>query len=439
MRKLVDLIKLGGLRGGYRIFLRRNYDRMWRPIRQAARIHRRFFLARTRIVVVVGSLGKTTTRRALQAALACPERNFSHSNYGSSLAENLLRVRRGDAHAVLEVGISGPGNMQPHADMIRPDIVVVTAIKSEHNRSFPTLFDTRAEKVKMVAALSATGLAILNGDDPHVRWMATQTRARVIFFGLNPENDVRAADVYLEADGGAAFQVFAGGSSFKLRSRLAGDHMIYPMLAAIAAAHAEKIELSGALARLARLEPENSRMQLLTLPGGIQIFDDSCKSGVESIHAAFDAFARLPAARKILVLGNVEEPTGKERDVYRDLGNRAARFAERVICVGKDCMTAFRAAAVRAGMEHSAITLVGSRIDPVADILNTMLQPGDAVLIKGASTQKFRRIVLQLTGRKAGCRFKYCDVKVRSCDVCPLLNAPARWAENHYVSRYLKP
>jgi len=439
MGHVVDLLKLGRLPGGYRIFLRRNYDRLGPSLRRVAAFHRHTFLTRTRIVVVVGSLGKTTTRRALQAALACPERNFSYSNYGSSLAENVLRVRRQDAHAVLEVGVAGPGHMQPYADMLRPDLVVVTSIKSEHNRSFPTLLDTRAEKVKMVAALPATGLSILNGDDPHVRWMATQTKARVIFFGLAPENDVRAADLSFEADGGTSFEVSRNDTSFKFRNRLSGEHMIYPVLAAIAVAHAEQFELAGVLARLAGLETERSRMQLLTLPGGIRLLDDSCKSAVESIHEAFDAFARMPATRRILVLGNVEEPPGRQRDIYRELGSRAARFANLAICVGNDSLASFRSAAIRSGMAPAAVQLVGSRIDPVADLLNALLQPGDAVLVKGASTQKLRRVVLQLTGRPVDCRFKYCDVKVRSCDVCPLLNAAAEWRANHYISRYVNP
>src|SRR5690606_20899084 len=152
---------------------------------------------RTRVVAVVGSLGKTTTRRAVHAALDCPDRGFSHSNYGASLAANLLRVRPGDRYAVLEAGIMGPGAMEGISRMVRPDIVVVTSSASDHHRSFPTLFDTRAEKVRIVSALPPGGIAFLNGDDPHVRWMATQTVAQVVTFGLGPDNDVRALNVRL--------------------------------------------------------------------------------------------------------------------------------------------------------------------------------------------------------------------------------------------------
>ena len=439
MGHFADLLQLRALPGGYRIFLRPWYDRLNPMLRQIAGLHRRFFLTRTRIVVVVGSLGKTTTRRTLHAALDCSQRNFSFSNYGSCLSENLLRLRPRDRHGVLEVGVSGPGNMQPHADMIRPDVVVATSIKSEHNRSFPTLLDTRAEEVKMVAALPANGLAVLNGDDPHVRWMATQTRARVLFYGLDAANDVRATNLRSEPGGGATFDVHIGSTRVGCRSALIGEHMVYPMLAAIAVAHAEKINLADACGRLARLHGEKSRMELLEAPGGIRILDDSFKGALESIHAAFDACAAMPAKRRILVLGNVEEPPGNEGDIYRDLGTRAARFADVVICIGKQRMQAFRAGAVQAGMAHTAIRLAGSRIEAGADLLKTILQPGDLVLIKGSNRQRLSRLALRLSGMEVNCSLHYCNAKVNGCNACPLLKTPANWQENHFIRRVSIP
>jgi UDP-N-acetylmuramyl pentapeptide synthase len=436
MSKAADLIQLfREIPGGHRIFLRREYDRLGSSYRMLAQIYRRTLLARTRIAVVIGSLGKTTAKRALHAALGCPDRNFTFSNYGSSLAGNLLRVRRGDRHAVLEVGISGPRTMANYARMIRPDLVVVTSIKSEHNRSFPTLLDTRAEKVKMVRALPKEGIAILNGDDPNVRWMATQTEARVVTFGLNPDNDVRAENVSIDAVG-SAFDVRIGGSTQRVQSKLLGDHMVYPLLAAVAAAHMEQIELKEAIGRLAQLSPATSRMELISLPDGTRILDDSSKGAVESMHAAFETFSQIPATRKIVVLGNVEEPPGKERDVYRDLGQRLARCADLVVCIGDDNMTSLRATATQAGMDRSAIRLAGSQLQTGIDLLNEAFRPGDLVLVKGASTQRLRRIVLGLLKKEVSCRVRHCNVKVLACDDCPLLDAPEAHFKNHFVERY---
>jgi UDP-N-acetylmuramoyl-tripeptide--D-alanyl-D-alanine ligase len=317
-------------------------------------------------------------------------------------------------------------------------VVVVTSIKSEHNRSFATLLDTRKEKVKMVAALSPAGLAVLNGDDPHVRWMATQTRARVVFFGFGEENDVRAANVRVTEGGGTRFDVSIGADTLECRSALRGEHMVYPMLAAITVARAEGLELGGVMERLAKLEPEKSRMQTMDCPSGIRVVDDSYKGAVESFQAAFDACAAMTAGRKVLVLGNLEEPPGNEREIYRELGRRAAGFADEVICVGKDSWRAFRASAVQAGMKQEAIRLVGSRIEPAQELLKTLLRPGDVVLIKGSSRQKLRRIALAISGVEVGCRMHYCNAKVGSCDECPLLRDSRPWEKNIYVRRMAK-
>jgi len=435
MSRAADFIKIWGLRGGPRIFLRREYDNLGKRLSKLAKFYRRHWLKQTRIVAVVGSLGKTTTRRALMTALDCPNRNFSYSNYGSSLAENLLRIQRRDPHAVLEAGISRPGQMGHYAAMIRPEIVVVTSIKSEHNRSFPSLLDTRAEKVKMLRDLPESGLAVLNGDDSNVRWMATQTKARVITFGFNSDNDVRAENLELTEAGLARFDVHLHGQTFPVTSHLLGEHMVYPVLAALTVAAVEKVDLSGALARLARLEPEISRMELIALPKDVRILDDSFKSAFESVQAACETFAQIPAKRKIVVFGNIEEPTGKARDQYRELGGQLAKFADFIFCIGSKSLQSVRAQAVRDGMNPANIKFFGSHVEGVAEALQAIFQPGDLVLLKGSSTQAMRRITLKLMGRAVTCGVKYCDVKVKSCDFCPLLNAPQSWFKNYYVRR----
>ncbi len=112
MNKFFELLR------SHRIFLRPEYDRLFRLVKHIAGFYRRTALRRTRIVTVIGSLGKTTTHRAVMAALNCPDRKFSYSNYGMSLAENLLKIRPGDKFGALEVGIAGSNEMAPYAPMI---------------------------------------------------------------------------------------------------------------------------------------------------------------------------------------------------------------------------------------------------------------------------------------------------------------------------------
>jgi UDP-N-acetylmuramoyl-tripeptide--D-alanyl-D-alanine ligase len=435
---MADLVRLGSLPGARRIFLRIEYDKQGKRLKKWASFYRSHFLKQTRIVAVVGSLGKTTTRQAIALALNCPDRNFSYSNYGSSLAGNLLRIPRRDKYAVLEAGIAGPGYMAGYAEMIRPEIAVVTSIKSDHHRSFATLLDTRDEKVKMVSALPKEGIALLNGDDENVRWMAGKTQARVVTFGVNPGNDVRATKIESNEDGSTNLEIQAGAAMFHFRSPLAGKHMIYPVLAAVTVAHLEGMEMAGALSRLGGMTPSPSRMEWLTLPNGIRILDDSCKSSQESIESAFDTFSKIRAARKIVVIGRIEHVVGKESDRCRELGTRLAQFADFILCTGDGPIKSLRAAAVDAGMEFSRIKVLGYQIEGAKEWLESILRPGDAILFKGGSTQRLRRIVLQLMGKPVACRVKYCGVKVPTCDICPLLHAPETFYGNYFVSRYIK-
>lgn len=432
-----DLVRLvRDVPGAPRIFLRQEYDRFGGRLLALAGRYRRRWLGRTRLIAVVGSLGKTTTTRMLRAALACPDRGFSYSNYGASLAENLLRVRPRDAHAVLEVGLSGPGPMGTYARRIQPDLVVVTSIASDHHRSFPTLLDTRAEKVKMIRGLGPDRVALLNGDDPNVRWMASQTRARVVTFGLAPGNDVRATGLR-PRDGGSEFEVCGLGEPRTVRTLLFGDHNAHAALAALTAASIEGIDLGRAIARIADVAPEASRLETLALANGVTLVDDSYKASLESVFAALDAFAGLCATRKLVVLGPVEDPPGPAGDVHREVGRRIGRFADLVVCIGER-MTAVRAGAVESGLLHGAVHLVGPRLEDALVVLRAALRPGDAVLIKGRGPQRFRRIVLHLQDRPVGCRVSQCKVKVPSCDVCPLLDAPPHVFRNHFVARSVR-
>ena len=179
--------------GRYELLLGQRHN-LWPLLRIAATLYRRVVLTETRFIAVVGSLGKSTTMRAIAAALGLQVPRIPPTNSWSGLALSIFAVRRGAPYCVLEAGISSRGHMEKYAAMIRPNISVITAIASEHHRSLGTLEDIRFEKAHMVRGQRAQGFAVLNGDDPNVLWMAGQTSARIITYGFEDKSDVRAAD-----------------------------------------------------------------------------------------------------------------------------------------------------------------------------------------------------------------------------------------------------
>ena len=392
-----------------------------RAVHALAYRYRRTLAGKVRVVAVVGSFGKTTTTRAVTQAFGNSPPTWIGWNSGVGVSAALLRIRPWFSHAAIEVGIAQRNQMERYAQLLRPDIVVVTCIGSEHHNSLGTAEMTRGEKAKMVEALPARGLAVLNADDPHVCWMRDRTRASVVTFGLGESADVRAVDVAADSLDGLRFTVHLAGKTHRVETRLIGRHMAYPVLAALAVAHGEGVSMELALSRLKELESTPNRLQPIRHPSGAWILLDAFKAAEETIDRALDVLEELDSARKIVVLGDVEEPRGSQGPIYWRLGLRVAEVAERALFVGgKTNFNRLKVGTQAGGLPREHLTNIrGSPLEAVVP-LATDLGSGDLVLIKGRSTQHLERISLGLLGREIGCKTKFCRRR-HDCATCPLL------------------
>jgi len=396
------------------------YYRLWPLLSVLASLYRRRMVSGTRIVCVVGSFGKSTTTRSVTIALQREPHGKLFRNCWSYVSEAIFRIRPRDRHAAIEVGINGPGQMAKYAGMIRPDIAVVTSIGSEHHRSLGSLAVTRAEKAEMVKALPQSGLAVLNGDDPNVLWMGKLTKAKVLTYGFDETNDVRASDVRLLWPEGTQFNLHMNGETRAVRSALFGSHMVYPILAAITVATAEGFPIEQTLASLQEMPPTPGRLQRVPLPGGAMLLRDEYKSSLETIHVALDLFSDVRAGRRGIVLGEVSEPQGSQGPIYRELGRRIATIADFAIFVGGNFQR-YAAGAREGGLPNSALFDAGGSVQKAAEFLGNELRDGDIVLVKGRDTQRLERISLILTGRTVRCDIDFCDTRIVSCEKCPML------------------
>ena len=341
--------------GRFRL-LNRAFVKSWKFVKHLARLYRVLVVKKTCFIAVVGSQGKTTTARAVAAALGLPEHPGRELNEFTYIALAMLRVRPRHKHAVIEVGIGRKGQMAVYAGVIRPDIAVVCSISSEHNRSLGDLHVTRAEKAEMVRVLPPRGFAVLNGDDPNVLWMRDLTTARVITYGFSEANEIRATDVSLDWPHGTRFRLHVGGMSVEARTRLIGRTFVQSMLAAVAVGRAAGISLDMILSSLENLAPTPGRLEPVRLESGAILLRDEFKSSLETVDVALDVLAEIPARRKIVVLGEISEPPGSPRPIYRRISGRIAGMADRAIFYGTDYCQAYVAGAAREGMPREAMT-----------------------------------------------------------------------------------
>jgi UDP-N-acetylmuramoyl-tripeptide--D-alanyl-D-alanine ligase len=396
-------------------------ERAWPILEPLARAYRRTLARKTRVVAVVGSLGKTTTGRAVTAALGRDPESLNEHNYSSFLAAAVMKIRRRDRHRVIEVGLGRKGLMPRYGRMLRPQVVVVTWVGTEHHSTVGGIDAIRAEKAAMVRALPRSGLAVLNGDDVNVRWMASQTHAAVRTFGLGAANDVRATEVAMDWPHGMRFTLHVNGEERAVRIRLLGRHMIYPVLAALAVALAEGANLDHALSAVEALQPTPGRLQILRLSNGAFLVRDDAKSTLETTDAALDVLAEIPAERRIIVLGDVEESPVDRTKLYARLGERVASLATRGVFTHVYDDGPRYAATAQRGRSPGEFDDVRTDVLAAIGLVQADLRRGDVVLVKGAAGQRLDRVALALAGRPVRCALKSCEAKVTRCDECSML------------------
>jgi UDP-N-acetylmuramoyl-tripeptide--D-alanyl-D-alanine ligase len=226
--------------------------------------------------------------------------------------------------------------------------------------------------------------------------------------------------VALEWPHGTRFTLHTPLGSRPVRIRLMGKTMVTGVLAAVAVALNEGKRLDEVVSRLETLAPTPGRLEPVALPSGAMLLRDEFKAPEETVEAALDVLEEIPAARRIVVLGDVDEPTSPQRRVYRRLGERVGRCATRAVFVTKsEHLSSSKAGAREGGLLPAAITTVRS-VRAAVDALQD-LGAGDVVLIKGRHTQRLQRIALALMGRVVRCDLEYCNARLTECSRCPML------------------
>ena len=278
------------------------------------------------LIAVTGSTGKTTTKEALAHLLSMrfrvmkSEGNFNN-HFGLPLM--LLKLEPGHDVAVIELGMSHPGEIAALAKIAQPEIGVVTNVAPVHLEFFKSVAEIARAKYELIESLPAGGTAVLNTDDEYVSQFGRDFHGKVVTYGLRATADVRAENIEPQGPEGSAFDVVVGGCREKAVLPLVGTHNIYNALAAVAAGLERGLSPSEAVGRLASLAPGDKRGQVVQV-GNITVINDCYNSNPKALEAMVDALAAMPGRRRIVVAGEMLElgPAGEE--MHRRSGQHMA-------------------------------------------------------------------------------------------------------------------
>jgi UDP-N-acetylmuramoyl-tripeptide--D-alanyl-D-alanine ligase len=353
------------------------------------------------VVAVTGSNGKTTTKELAAGVLATrwtvlrPERSFNNQ-WGLPLT--LLRIGPEHQAVVIEIGTNARGEIATLAAIAVPTVAVVTTVAAVHTEFLGSLEGVREEKVALVRALDADGLAVLNADDPRVAGMAADTRARVVTYGRDARADVRAIGEVLDDERGLTLTLEAGGVRQPVTLALAGRHNVTNALAAAATGIALGFSLAEIVQGLGGVAPVAGRC-VWRQAGDVTILDDTYNASPVSVKAGLETVAaRRQGRRVIVVLGDMLELGGISDDAHREVGRQVAALpADEFIGLGRGMQVAVEAAREAGLAEARGFTTFE---DTVAHLLKR-LTAGDLVLVKGSRGMRMERVVDALVARLA--------------------------------------
>lgn len=344
------------------------------------------------VIGVTGSLGKTGTKDLVVSVLATEFPTYGNPGNLNSHIGLPLAVLGMDApyrYAVLEMAMRKRGEIADLCAVSLPAVGVLTDISVSHIGVLGSLEEIALAKAEILEALPRDGLAVMCGDNEHIRRMDHRAKCRRLCYGFGEENDVRAVDVEPLGWEGANFTVSYKGDRFPLRLRIPGVHQVQNSLAAVAIG----LEFGVPPARI-REGLENAVMSPMRLEvrrhKGITIINDAYNASPKSMRAALDLLADIQSERKIAVLGDMLEMGAHGPPAHREVGKYAAEKADLLVAVGELGIEIVRGWN-ETGTSKRASWFPGK--EGARDHLGNLLRPGDACLVKASRGMGFESIV----------------------------------------------
>lgn len=351
-----------------------------------------------KFIGVTGSVGKTSTVIAAKAVLSEKYNTIStieNLDTITNLPITLLKNNRKVERVVLELGISYPGEMEFYLSLVNLATGIITQISNQHSEYLGGIEEIAEEKARLIKALPDNGTAILNGDDPIVSKMAELTKAKVIFFGINPEkNNIWADNIKIE-NFQLKFGLHLGVERVEIVSNFLGTRSVYALLAAAALGVSEGMPLTQIKKGLEKALPPEHRLS--TLPGFNDsiILDDTYNAAPIAVEEAIETLSLVPARRRILVLGEMRELGPLTEKFHRQIAQKIFKEKPSLVLLGTGHTKIITDELIKLGFQAERME-TNLRNQDLGNRLLKILTKGDVVLIKGAHALRLDEVVKRI-------------------------------------------
>lgn len=274
------------------------------------------------VVGITGSVGKTTAKEMVWSVLSQKLnvlKTEGNLNNQIGVPMTLSRITPDHQAAVVEMGISGFGEMTALAQMARPTVAVFTVIGHAHLEFLHDLEGVFRAKTEMLALMPEDGTVIVNGDDPWLR--SIKCSQRLIRCGLNEDCQVRAENIRLLPEGRTVCDIVYGEKRIHADIPAHGRHMVYAAMEAAAVGFTLGLSQEEIERGIANYQVVGRR-GAVTVTEKVTLVDDCYNANPDSMRCAVDSLMKLPG-RHVCVLSDMREMGEGSAQMHRELGEYA--------------------------------------------------------------------------------------------------------------------
>ncbi len=339
-------------------------------------------------ISVTGTSGKTSVKDFIVQILS---KNYfaagSKGNYNNlyGLPLSIFDLNCWTEVAVLEMGMSAPGEISRLCEIAQPDIGVLNNIGYAHIETLGSIGNIARAKSEMVEFISKKGgVVVINYDDERVVNLSKGLDCKYIKVGTASECDFRISNISVDNNANPSFKL--NGRAVKLN--IPGIFSIYNSAMALAASVTYGIEFEVALEELPKLRLPEMRSSVYNL-GGVTVIDDCYNANPQSTGEAVRVLSSLRANRRFMVFGDMLELGVLADSLHREVGERIGKS-------NVDCLLTYgnlaELSGARAQEFNGNIEVVHcGDYEEIARILSQKMGKGDAVLFKGSRGMKLEK------------------------------------------------
>jgi UDP-N-acetylmuramoyl-tripeptide--D-alanyl-D-alanine ligase len=362
--------------------------------------------ARTKIIAVTGSVGKTTTKEMLRHVLsACGTVHYSPASFNNhwGVPLTLARLPAGADYGVFEIGMNHADEIRPLVKMVRPHVAIITTIAAAHLGNFKSLEEIAAAKAEIFEGVTDDGHVLINRDNDQHEFLERAATAcgiaNIHTFGAHVKADFRLVDYQSDGDG-ATFWAVIGGRTVEVALKAAGRHIAENAVAVLAAAYLAGADLDRVVAAFGDVSAGKGRGQRLRLAaesGPFTLIDESYNANPASMRAAIsllDGARPGEGGRRIAILGDMLEMGEYSADVHAELSVplRASGVTD-VWLAGPDM------AHLRDSLGSDKETVYFGTADELSAYVLDNVRGGDVLMVKSSNGTGFGRIVAALVAK----------------------------------------